>query len=205
MAKNREKKQDSRWLVLNWIGQGFSLFNLPLFSPFLLFCSTPYSFPLSYKHVQFNTPHHLFRRFYPFSRRTINFPDLNPGTTTTIDRFRFHSDYVPRVERGNAVCISFVPPCLPAWRHIYESRTPSIQSRYLVRLSLSLSASIPRRLPRDETYQTLLLAFFTSSFPLLIFLSPVSFHSHLTRWRRVGVSELLRAYSTPWSHSLFST
>lgn len=112
---------------------------------------------------------HPFRRFCPPPRETINFLDLNPGlcatatttTTTAIDRFRFYGAYmyVPHAERGNAACTGFMRPCLPVWRHIYEGSGPSIQSRYSVQLSLSLSTYTSHvyfaSSLRGETYQTL--------------------------------------------------
>lgn len=75
VAKNRKKEQVSRRLVLDYSRVShFLIYRFFPFSPIL----PPHFLLFSPTHAVFNTPHHLFRRFCPLSRRTINFPDLNP-------------------------------------------------------------------------------------------------------------------------------
>lgn len=138
------------------------------FFPFPLFfhCIFFYSFLINTRSV-FNT-YHLFRRFCPLSRRTINFPDLNP------DHDRHRPLPLPRwlcTTRRARKCglYKLRAPLFTGLTTYLRELDPSIQSRYLVRLSLSLPMSCTSRPPRVETYQTLSLAVFMPHILLLSF------------------------------------
>lgn len=89
MAKNRKNKQDSRRLVLNYWPRFLTFQPIALFFLFFLYSSIAFSLLfLSHQRTQFNTPHHLFPCFYSPLRRTINFPDLNPGRRATTSTHR---------------------------------------------------------------------------------------------------------------------
>lgn len=152
----------------------------------------------------------------PPLRRTINFPDLNPGRPRRRDHDRDHDRQPPTSSSasimshiratsvsGSTACTDFMRPCLSAWRHIYEGWAPSIQSRYLLRLSLSVTHDVYPTLCCSETYQ--ILSMLTSPgavvflfFPLLssLYISRIIlFQSRVYTDVRDGINELSREHT----------
>lgn len=156
----------------------------------------------------FNTPHHLFRRFCPFSRRTINFPDLNP------DHDRHRPLPLPRwlCTRKCGLYKLCAPLFTGLTTYLRELDPLDSISIFSSTLSLSLPMSCTSHSPRDETYQTLSLAVFMPHIHLLsfdLFISRVvSFASHMLtshRSKRIIKSALyktIHCFPRSWIYRL---